>query len=275
MNANQPKVTIVMATFNRPIMLRRAIESILRQTFSEWECIIVDNVSDDDTRIVLQEFAAHDARIIPLRNEKPRYLSESLERGVHMARGKYLARLDDDDYWIDDDKLKKQAAFLDAHPECVVVGGGMVIVDAAGREISRYFKKETDEEIRKTALFANPFSHTTVMFRVDAARRVGGYGAERYAEDWDLWLRMGTVGKFHNLQEYLTAYTVHGNNESFLRQRPHTGKVLRLIWKYRNDYPGFLRAYILNLVQYIYSFSPRFLRKFLQAHLAVWKRRSF
>lgn len=256
-------------------MLRRAIESVLKQSFSAWELIIVDNESTDETPVVLKEFAARDPRIILRRNEHGLFLSQSLDIGLSLARGEYIARLDDDDYWIDIDKSKKQIDFLDTHPECVLVGSGVVVVDGAGNERFRYFKKETDEEIRRTALFANPFSHTTVMFRTAEARKVGGYGSERYCEDWDLWLRLGQVGKFYNFQEYFTAYTMDGNNDSFLAQRPHTRKALQIIRAHRNEYPGFWKAYILNYAQYAYSFMPRSTRRFFQASLSSWKRRSF
>jgi len=270
-----PRVTIIMATHNRPVMLRRAIESVLKQNFSAWELVIIDNESTDETPAVLKEFAARDPRIILRRNERGLFISQSLEIGLSLARGEYIAHLDDDDYWIDDGKLKKQIDFLDIHPEYVLVGSGVVVVDGEGNERFRYFKKETDEEIRKTALFANPFSHTTVMFRTAEARKVGGYGSERYCEDWDLWLRLGRVGEFYNFQEYFTAYTMDGNNNSFLAQRPHTWKALQIIRAHRSEYPDFWKAYLLNYAQYAYSFVPRFMRRSLQGSLSSWKRRSF
>ena len=138
-----------------------------------------------------------DHRVRPVHNQKNNYpdISKNLNEGMRIAKGKYIARLDDDDYWCDDDKLKKQADFLESHPDCVVVGGGTIVVDDADKERFRYFKQETDEAIRSRALFANPFTHSTVMFRRDIALAAGGYGNYKNAEDWDLWLNMGTRGK--------------------------------------------------------------------------------
>ena len=272
---NEPKVTILMATHDRVGMLKRSIESVFKQTLEEWELIVVNNGSAAETGTVLAEFKARDPRIIVIRNEKQNFLSEALDQGIAVARGKYFARLDDDDYWIDVDKLKKQSDFLDSHPDYVVVGGGVIVVDSEGKERTRYFKKETDAEIRKTTLFANPFSHTTVMLRGDAVRKVGGYGHERYCEDWDLWLRLGNVGKFYNFQEYFTGYTMHGANDSFVFQRRYSSKVLRLIKQHRNEYPGATKAHLLNIAQYIYGCLPQFIRRPLQTILTSWKRRSF
>ena len=270
-----PKVSVILTTYSRPKTVGRAIQSIIDQTLSDWELIVIDDASIDETAEVLKGWAESDKRIHVVRNEKNLFLPASLDRGLGLARAEFVARLDDDDYWIDRAKLQKQVDFLNTHPDCVVVGGGVIVVDGSGKELFRYFKKETDAEIRKKALFANPFSHTTVMFRANAARKVGGYGSERYAEDWGLWLRMGMVGTFYNFQEYFTAYTMDGTNGSFIYQRPQTRRILGFIKKHRNDYPGFLEAYILNSVQYVFSFLPSWLRLWLHSFLSSVKRRSF
>lgn len=258
-------------------MLARAVRSVLAQSLSGWELIVIDDASTDGTPRVLAEFAARDPRITVVTNKKNNYpdISKTLNDGITKARGKYIARLDDDDYWVDDRKLEKQSAFLEQHPDYMVVGSGMIIVDAAGRELSRYFKNETDAAIRKHALFANPFSHTTVMFRADAARAVHGYGDWRYAEDWDLWLKLGARGKFYNLPEYTTAYTLAGQNKSFTHQRPQSRMILQLITVHRKEYPGFWRAYALNGAQYLYSFLPVAIRRPLHSFLAGIKRKAF
>jgi hypothetical protein len=152
---------------------------------------------------------------------------------------------------------------------------GPDVVGADGKERSRYFKKETDEEIRRRALSANPFSHTTTMFRADAARRAGLYGKVRFAEDWDLWLRMGTLGKFYNFPEYFTGYTMSGENKSLLYLRPQTEQILGFIIKHRRSYPGFFFAYALNAAQWAYSLVPLRLKQALHPMLASLKRRSF
>lgn len=270
-----PLVSILLPVYNRAALLRRAVDSVFTQTFQDWELIIIDDASTDETPQIVKLFIARDPRVRAIRNEKNIYITKALGQGLAAARGKYIARLDDDDYWVDPDKLEKQVDFLDTHPDCVVVGGGVIVIDNEDRERFRYFKKETDKEIRKTVLSANPFSHTTVMFRANVARAVGGYGTERYAEDWELWLKMGKVGTFYNFPEYFTRYTMGDQNRSFIHQRPQSERILKFIVANRRNYPGFWRGYLLNLTQYIYSFLPLFLRRALHRTLSAIKRRSF
>ena len=192
-----------------------------------------------------------------------------------MAKGKYIARIDDDDWWRNSDKLKTQVDFLEANPDYVVCGGGMIVVDSQGLELFRYLKPESDSDIRKTALLANPFSHTTVVFLKEAAEKVGGYGDWQYAEDWDLWLKLGKIGKFYNFPEYFTTYIMSGGNKSFIYQRPHSKMILEIIKKHRFDYPRFYFGYYFNLGQYLYSFLPLILRKGLHPTLSYLKRSLF
>ena len=272
-----PQVSIILPTYNRSVQLRRAIGSVLEQSFTDWELIVVDDASTDDTPAVVRAISAHDSRVVYVRNEKNNYpdIARTLNRGIEYARGSLIARIDDDDYWIDDDKLEKQVSFFERHSDCAVVGSGMVLVDPNGHEIARYLKKETDQEIRKTALFANPFSHTTVMFRADLARKVGGYGDWRYAEDWDLWLKMGCVGTLYNFPEYFAAYTVSGKNKSFVYLRAQTKMNFKFLALHKNEYPGYTKACVINLLQYIYSFLPVALRRRFQSVLSNLKRRLF
>lgn len=271
-----PIVSIIMPTYNRAKTLRRAIDSIFKQTFTAWEFIVIDDTSTDGTAEILAEFSARDSRIKVIRNATSTYaqsgITGPLNQGLAAARGKYIARLDDDDYWILPDKLEKQVAYLDSHPDCVVIGGGVIVIDENEKERYRYLKNEGDPEIRKSALLANPFSHTTVMFRADIARAVGNYRAH-YAEDWDMWLSMGMHGKFHNLQEYVTAYQLTGGNKSFIHQRAQSKEILFFVTAHRKEYPNFFKAYFLNEGQYLFSFFPVWFRESLHGFLTTIKRK--
>ncbi len=270
-----PQVSIILPTYNRAALLRRAIASVEKQSFPSWELIVLDDASTDDTPVVVREIAARDPRVIYVRSERNNYpdIAGALNKGLQMARGPLVARIDDDDYWLDERKLEKQVIFFSEHPDHVVTGSGMVLVDPGGNEVARYLKKETDGEIRAGALLANPFSHTTVMFRTDIARKVGGYGDWRYAEDWEFWLKMGKFGKFYNFPEYFAAYTVSGENKSFVHLRAQTKMIFRFLNIHRHDYPGYGKAYLVNAMQYCYSFLPLWFRRRFRAVLANMKRR--
>lgn len=280
MATKTPVVSVVIPTFSKSRTLKAALLSVQRQTFNDWEIIVIDDASTDDTAAMLSEFATHEPRLRVERNATNQFrisgITGSLNKGIDLALGKYIARLDDDDTWIDERKLERQIAFMDAHPDCVVTGGGTVVVDGEGKELFRYFKKETDAEIRKTILFANPFTHTTVMFRKDVAVTAGKYQG-KYIEDWDLWLRMGRHGTFYNFQEYFTGYMMTGTNASFMHQRALSRTILKLLWRERKYYPGFVSAYSVNLVQYIYALLPfpSAFRVWVHSFLSRLKRKAF
>jgi glycosyltransferase involved in cell wall biosynthesis len=272
----KPTISIVLPTYNRADLLKRAVQSVFEQSFSDFELIIINDASVDGTRVFCDELAKKDARVRPVHHERNYYpgISRTLNEGLGLARGKYIARLDDDDYWCDPDKLKKQAAFLDGHPDYMVVGSGMVVVDAEGKELFRYLKPEADGAIRKSALFANPFSHTTVMFRKKEAVETGGYKNWNYAEDWDLWLSLGERGSLYNFPEYFACYTMSGTNNSLIHQRTQSKTILKIISSHRKTYPGFFFAYSFNFFELAYSSLPLFLRKRLHASLSRLKRKS-
>lgn len=258
-----PRVSIILPTYNRAALLPRAIRSIVSQSFSDWELIVIDDASTDDTRKVLDDFAAHDPRICPVHNAHNQYpdISKNLNHGLSLARGTYIARVDDDDYWCDSEKLAKQVAFLDAHPRCVIAGGGTIVVDGDDNEHFRYFKPEEDATIRARALLANPFTHSTVMFRREIAVAVGGYGDFKNAEDWDLWLRMGLRGTFYNFQEYFVRYTMNEASKTFIFKRSQSWEILRLIRAHGKKYPHYVIAFLFNFGQYCYSLLPISIRK--------------
>jgi len=193
-----------MPTYNRAHLVGRAIESVISQTFQDWELIVIDDASTDGTLEMLHGWRNKDPRIVVIHNAVNQYpdISKTLNQGLAVARGKYIARVDDDDYWIAPEKLEKQIAFLETHTDHVLVGTGVIVVDDAGNERYRYLKREDDAAIRRGALAANPFTHSTVMYRRDAALSVHGY-EKYYAEDWMLWLKLGNRGKLHNLPEFL------------------------------------------------------------------------
>jgi glycosyltransferase involved in cell wall biosynthesis len=270
-------VSILMPTYNRVGLLDRAVQSVLSQPFKDFELIVVNDASTDSTKQYLDEAAKKDPRVRPIHNEKNNYpdISKNLNDAMRVAHGKYIARLDDDDYWCDDDKLKKQVAFFESHPDYVVTGGGTIVVDQNDKERFRYFKLETDEDIRGKMFFANPFTHSTVMFRKDIAQEVGGYGNYKNVEDWELWFKMGLRGKFYNFPEYFVRYLLSDANKTFVFKRSQSREILKMIKSHRTEYPNFYGGFLLNYCQYLYSFLPVSWRRALNSILSRAKRTLF
>ncbi len=272
-----PTVSIIMPTYNRIRMLEKAIQSVFDQSYKDWELIIIDDASTDETEARMKELDCREEAVRYMRIPKieNKGISEYLNIGLRNARGKYIARIDDDDFWCHKDKLKLQVEFLEKNPEYVVVGGGVILVDGEGNELFRYLKKESDEEIRSFALFSNPFTHATVMFKKELALKLGGYKIIKHVEDMELWLRMGKHGKLYNMKEYFITYMTAGQNKSFTHQRENSRTVLEVLKMHKDDYPNFNKAYLLNYTQYAYSFLPVFIKKNLQSFMYYFKRKNF
>jgi glycosyltransferase involved in cell wall biosynthesis len=250
-------VSIIMSTRNHGAYISRSIESVMAQSLQDFELIIVNDNSTDDTDSVVTSWLARDRRIVYLKNETSLSVAQTFNKAMAFARGKYIARLDSDDAWIGTDKLKRQVNFLETHPDHVAVGGGMVVVDPAGRELFRYLKAETDDVIRAHALVTNPVANSTSVCRTDAVRAIGLCNeAMEYNEDWDFWLRMGRLGKLRNLPDYLSYYTMTGRNKSMVHLHQHTYAAIRVIWRFRKDYPNFTRGALVNSAQLCYALIP-------------------
>lgn len=269
-----PRVSILLATWNRFHMIGRTIESVREQSFGDWELIIADDGSTDNTPEIVRDWQKKEPRIIYLRSEVNDGISKNYNKGLQIAKGEYVAMIDDDDPWIDKDKLKKQIEFLDKSPEYVGCGGGVIVVNSEDKELYRYFKPETDKQIRERMLFGNPIANSTTLWRRAVGEEVGFYDeSTRYSGDRDFWLKMGLKGKLCNFPEYFSYYTMGDANTSIAKIRPHLKASLMIMKRYKSEYPHYLSALLFNWVQYVYAFLPNFVRRFAHYSLARLKRR--
>lgn len=205
-----PKVSVMILTYERPDLLQKAVLSVAAQTFKDYEIVIGNNGSKDNTGEVIEQMKAKGLPIKHLFHSPEVSITENRQRVLKASNGEYVAPLDDDDIWSDADKLKKQAAFMDSHPDVVLLGGGIRRVDDNGNKIDIKFRPQTDAQIRNGMLLQNNFFTSTVIFRKAAADKVGGFMFldNDYAEDYYFWLRMGQAGKLHNLREVFTNYRI-------------------------------------------------------------------
>lgn len=263
-----PKVSIILSTYNRAGFISNAIESVLEQSFSDWELIVVDDGSTDNTEEVVKKY-----NVIYSKSPENIGIARNSNRGLRIAKGEYIAIIDDDDRWIDKDKLTKQVDFLDKNPDYMAVGGGIVVIDKDGKEMFRYLKPETDEKIRDKMLFDNTMANSTTVFRHSTAEKVGLYDESlRYSADRDFFLKLGLEGKLYNFPEYFANYTMAGQNTSIVKMKEHLRSSLMVMKRYKNNYPHYQLALIVNRIQYAYAFLPNFLKRFLHTFLARLKR---
>ncbi|MBI3866299.1 MAG: glycosyltransferase family 2 protein [Planctomycetia bacterium] len=192
---NVPRISVVMSVYNGQRHLRRAVESILRQTSANFEFIIVNDGSTDDSRVILGELAAQDSRIRVI-DQPNRGLTCALCSGCHEARGEFIARQDADD-WSTPGRLAALVAHLDANPAVVMAGTWAVYVDDDNETVDRIQPPIDAKEATRRLLHerCGPPAHGAIMFRRSAYEDVGGYRTcFYYAQDFDLWLRLGRVG---------------------------------------------------------------------------------
>jgi glycosyltransferase involved in cell wall biosynthesis len=199
-----------MPVFNAGKFLREAVESILAQSFRDFEFLIFDDGSTDESRALLERCASDDVRVKLTLGEHRGYTS-CLRQGVDAARGRYVARMDADDVSLPN-RLARQVQFMDQHPECVAVGGQAVRIDADGDALCLQRVPETHERIdeRHMRRFGGQIMHPNVMMRTQTLRQIGNYRPEfEPAEDLDLFLRLAEVGRLANLGEVTLKYRMH------------------------------------------------------------------
>lgn len=198
------KVSVIMAAYNSASTIAESIESIIHQTFTDWEFIICDDGSSDDTYRIIKDYEAkYSGKIIAIQNEHNSKLPYSLNHCLKYATGEYIARMDADDRSYLD-RLEKQYAYLTAHPEIDVVGTGMTCFD--GDRITGERLPPENPSARFIGLGV-PFFHATVMMKKSVYDALGGYSLKEYVlrcEDVDLWIRFFAKGcRGGNLQEPL------------------------------------------------------------------------
>jgi glycosyltransferase involved in cell wall biosynthesis len=200
---------VLLPVWNGEAFLEQAIESILRQTFSSFELIVIDDGSSDRSADIAEEFACGDDRVHVLRRAHEG-LSAALNAGIAAAFGEYVARMDADDISIPH-RLHQQVAYLDEHPACIAAGAWIEVVDEAGLHLGLKTFVETHDEISAALLQGvSPIAHPTIVVRGDVLRAAGGYDARRYpSEDLDLWFRLAERGELANIGEALLRHRRH------------------------------------------------------------------
>jgi len=214
-----------MSVYNGQTFLAEAMESILGQTYRDFEFVIIDDGSIDSTPDILAKYAAMDRRIRVHRHaNKGRALS--LNVGINLARGKYIARMDADDIALPE-RLGQQKGFMDSHPEVGLLGGAVELVSANGRTLRTIRFPTSDSAIRSVMFAYNPFCHPSVVMAKEVVLASGGYRkALLDADDYDLWLRVSERTQVANLEKCVLRYRIHAGQVSIQNMRHQKMSVL-------------------------------------------------
>lgn len=243
------KVSIIMGVYNCQSTLESCIKSILEQTYEDWELIMCDDGSNDDTYKIAKYYESkYPEKIKVLKNEMNMKLAATLNNCLNVAQGEYIARMDADDICIKN-RLEKQVLFLDNNKEYAVVGTKRIIFDEDGEKGVRGSSGEANPN---SMIYGVPFAHPTIMMRKDVYETLGGYsvgGKVTRCEDMELWFRFFKEGyRGYNLAEPLLKY--RESLQDYKKRKIKYGIETSIIM-----YRGF-RSLGYPKITYIYALKP-------------------
>ncbi|RQO73762.1 hypothetical protein DBR40_13210 [Pedobacter sp. KBW01] len=211
-----PETTILIPTYNCAKFINQAVKSVLLQDYRDYEVLILDDGSTDNTEEVVSRI--HDARITYIRSESNKGIVSALNEGIIRSNGNYIARMDADDILLGD-RLSSQIDFLNANNDHGLVGGWYQTTDIHGRILDRIETPCDPWETKMGLLFQNKFAHSAVTMRAEYAFDLRYDQEYQYAEDYDLWCRIASISKVSNLPSYFLSYRWYQGNSCSLNQK--------------------------------------------------------
>jgi glycosyltransferase involved in cell wall biosynthesis len=205
----KPVITILMSVYNGESWLQIALESVMQQTFSDFEFIIINDGSTDRSLEIIERMAASDSRI-QLVDKSNSGLTQSLNLGIKVANGEWIARIDADDIWKPT-KLQTQYELAQKDPSLVLIGTGSELIDGGGNILKNFLYPASNPRLLSNLTLAGPcFAHSSAIYRTATARQLGGYRSRfKFAQDRDLWLRLSEVGKIASIPHALVSIRLH------------------------------------------------------------------
>jgi len=272
MENSQVPITVLMPVYNeKKACLRSSIKSVLNQSFTDFEFLIInDGSTDESCQKIVEEFASRDGRIRAISNEKNIGLTKTLRRGLELARGTYVARLDSNDM-AGKERLKKQLDFMRGNPEYALCGCWTYVIDGQNKIIGKQKGPAKYKDIKRQIISGNPFTHSAWFFKKDTIRSIGSYAEEMAkAQDYELLLRLLTQHPVANLEEYLCYYRVDDKSITFGNNKAQERCALKARFKALREY-GYPKIDYLKMIRPLifYLFVPSFIKKLLVRML--WK----
>ncbi|MFF2156616.1 glycosyltransferase family 2 protein [Paenibacillus chitinolyticus] len=241
------KISIIMSIFNDKVYLKDCLESIRRQTFTDWECILIDDGSTDGSSTILQQYADMDMRFKVIRLPENKGLAGALNVGISKAQGEFIARHDGDDIMLPN-RLEEQYAHLMVNPSIDVLGSHASIIDEKGNVTGRLTTPAIPSP--RNIMKVNPVIHPSVLIRKSVFEKYGAYNEKlRRCQDYDLWFRfMKHNVTFANLEKELLLYRI--TDKSYTKKRyKYRIYEAQILW-------NGLRLNKIPLIQGIYILKP-------------------
>ncbi|HMS66220.1 MAG TPA: glycosyltransferase family 2 protein [Ignavibacteria bacterium] len=217
MKESSPKVSVITTVYNCEKYIARSVESILNQTYRDFEFIIVNDGSIDNTSLIVRELSLADNRIVFIDNKENKGRVPSLNKALEIAKGKYLAIQDADDYSMPE-RLEKQITFLENNNDYVLVGSNIIVMDENEKFISQPMRPINSPEAKFNLLFRCTFANPSIVFRKEIVDKYGLKYEDNFihAEDYRIISKISNYGKVYNLEEMLVKYRKHSFNNSMV-----------------------------------------------------------
>lgn len=256
-----------MPVFNEEKTIDKCFLSINEQSFQDFEIICVNDCSTDKTLEKLEKWQGifGKNRLILINNKKNLGITKSLNLAVSKAQGEYIARIDADDFW-DKEKLAKQISFIENNPEYGIVGCNHVNL-YENNSHKRFIKlPETNQDIAKKLFRRNPFAHSCILAKTELIKNINGYDEKiRYSQDYDLWLRLFPLTKFHNIQEFLCTRNI--DSISVKKQNVQMWQSIKTRMYYIKKYGYSWKNYLYLLEPLLVILTPTFIKKLKRKYL--------
>ncbi len=231
---DKPLVSVLLCVYNGEKYLREAMDSIIFQTYPNWECIVIDDCSVDGTNDILREYAKKDRRIRLYRNEKNSKLPQSLNRALELASGRYVLRMDADDV-CRKDRFEKQVEFMETHPEISMSCCKIAVFRENEWELAARTRRDDQDAVKALFLFFNPIYHNAVIAKAGDMKRLRYNPAFSCTEDLELWTRMAGGNLNIAVQnEYMVLYRLHREQTSVVhsaKQKEQYQQIIKEFYK--------------------------------------------
>lgn len=239
MSKKSPLVSVILPTYNgRKDWITESINSVLNQTFKDFELIIINDCSTNDIENTILELKQKDSRIIYVKNEKNLNQTRSMNKGIDYSKWKYIARIDDDDIRSDKDKLRKQFDFLENNEDYWFCWTDAEIVNEEWNFLYKLNKPYSDKDLRDNLIVWNRFVQSSIFIRKETLDKVWKYDPKwNLVEDYEMRLRLWTVSKMCNLNNSFIKYRVNQNSVTIRNYKKQKWMTIKLILKYYKYYP--------------------------------------
>jgi glycosyltransferase involved in cell wall biosynthesis len=250
-----PKISVIMSVYNSEQYLKRSIDSILNQTFKDFEFIIINDGSTDNSAQILEEYSKNN-NCIKIIIQENKGLTKSLNIGIKKAKGKYIARQDADDFSFSD-RFEKQVYFLDNNIDIILLGTNKYEVYQNEERLGNYYNIDT---INDLVYLYNPFAHTSAMYRKDIFIKIGLYNETfKTSQDFEAWMRFAEYGKIAMIKDVLVKRYTVDNSISSLKKFNQIKNALRA--RLLHSKFGLVKVVQTTLYQVITAYLPNYIIK--------------